>query len=181
MYRQPAALQLTAPGLAEFVKFLPEKRLGLLALQRLHYLLPLAVAAFSLPLLAANKEMRLARSVSGLLRLAVLPAALALLSPVWAPGVLLNEEFRLQTVAAAVAVGLAVVAPLFSRLPLKWLAAAIAIGAGAGLVLALKQFGLAGPAIAAAYAAPIRLGWGGWLAVGGGGGAIAAALRVWMR
>ncbi len=177
VYRPPAALQLTAPGLAEYVKFLPEKRLGVLPIQRLYFLLPLATAALGIPLLAANWQLRLPRSLNWLLRLATLPLALALLSPVWSPGVLLSAEFRLQTMVAAAAVGLAVIAPLFSRLPLKWLLAAINLAGIAALTLALRQFWLVDQAIAATYASPIELGWGGWLTIAGLGGLIAAQFR----
>ena len=43
VYHDVVALQLTAPHLAEYVKFLGEVRLGMLNVQRLHFLLPLAV------------------------------------------------------------------------------------------------------------------------------------------
>ncbi|OQY35785.1 MAG: hypothetical protein B6243_04490 [Anaerolineaceae bacterium 4572_5.2] len=165
VYRPPAALQLTAPGLAEFVKFLAEARLGLLPIQRLHFLLPLATAALSLPLVAGNRQLGLHWSLNGLLRLLVLPMSLALLSPVWSPGVLLNQEFRLQTFSAGAAVALAIIAPLFKTIPLKYLTTSIAALATLSLTLALRQFYLVDDAIGVTYAGAIQLGWGGWLTI----------------
>ncbi len=179
VYRPPAALQLTAPGLAEYVKFLPEKRLGLLPAQRLHFLLPLLVSALSLPLLAENRALGLNPAWRIGLRLAVVPLALAMLSPVWAPGVLLNDEFRLQTLAAGLAIGLMLIAPMFGRLSLKWLIAGITPAALVATAFALRQFFLVDQAIAATYAGPIVLGWGGWLPLAGLAGLAISLRRVW--
>lgn len=180
IYRPPAALQLTAPGLAEYVKFLAEVRLGQLAVQRLFFLLPLATAALALPLLAANARLGLPLALNGILRLCALPPALALLSPVWSPGVLLSAEFRQQTIIAGLAIGLAIIAPVFAALPLKWLLTLTAILAGAATGLALQQFFLSVPAIAATYAAPISLGWGGYLSIAGAAGLIISAGWAWI-
>ncbi len=181
VYRPPVAMQLTAPGLAEYVKFLAENRLGLLPIHRLFYLLPLATAAICLPLLAVNRQMNLHWSVNICLRAITVPLALAILSPVWSPGVLLSNEFRLQSFIAITAIGLAIVAPFFKRLPLRWLAAVIAIAAPVSTVLALQQFWLENDAIAATYASPIGLGWGGWLTVFGAAG-LAFSLRwLWQN
>jgi len=51
--RPPAGLVLTAPDLAEFVKFLPEAPVGGLPIGRLCFLLPLFGATCSAPLVAA--------------------------------------------------------------------------------------------------------------------------------
>ena len=179
VYRSPVALQLTAPGLAEFVKFLPEMRLGLLPIQRLHFLLPLATAALTLPLAATNRQLGLHWSLDGLLRLAVLPLSLALLSPVWSPGVLLNPEFRLQTFTAAAAILLALIAPLFKNIPLKYLTTGVAVLAALSLILVLRQFWLVDDAIGVAYASAIRLGWGGWLSVVAALGLLVSAGISW--
>lgn len=180
IYRPPAALQLTAPGLAEYVKFLAEVRLGQLAVQRLFFLLPLATAALALPLLAANARLSLPRTLNGILRLSVLPLALAILSPVWSPGVLLSAEFRQQTIVAGLAIGLVVIAPVFAALPLQWLVTFTAILASVATGLALQQFFLGVPAISATYAAPISLGWGGYLTLGGAAGLIISTGWAWI-
>lgn len=176
VYRPPVALQLTPPGLAEYVKFLREVRLGMLQLQRLHFLLPLAIAALSLPLVAVNKVLGIHWSLNWLLRFSVIPLALSLLSPIWAPERLIAAEFRLQTILAVVCLGLALFAFVFSRLPLKWLVSGVALASVVGVGLALRQFYLANTAIAATYAGPVGLGWGGWLTIAGAAGVVVAAL-----
>lgn len=179
IYRPPVAMQLTAPGLAEYVKFLAENRLGLLPIHRLFYLLPLATASICLPLLAANRQMNLHWSINLLLRLATVPLALAILSPVWSPGVLLSAEFRLQSFIAITAIGLAIIAPFFKNLPLRWLVAVATVAAVASTVLALQQFWLENDAIAATYASPVGLGWGGWLTVLGTAGLAFSVRWLW--
>jgi hypothetical protein len=179
VYRPPVALQLTPPGLAEYVKFLREVRLGMLQLQRLHFLLPLAIAAISLPLVAVNKELGIHWSLNWLLRFSVVPLALSLLSPIWAPERLIAAEFRWQTIVAAGCLGLALFAFVFSKLSLKWLVSEVALASVVGVGLALRQFYLANAAIAATYAGPVRLGWGGWLTIAGAAGVVVSALWLW--
>ncbi len=181
VYRPPVALQLAPPGLAEYVKFLREVRLGMVSLQRLHFLLPLTVAAFSLPLVVVNEQLRLHWSLNWLLRLSVIPMALSLLSPIWAPARLINDEFRLQTLVAGAAIGLTLTAFLFKKLSLKGLVSAVALLAMAGLGLALRQFHLANAAIAATYASPVSLGWGGWLTIAGATGLVISGIWVWRK
>lgn len=167
IWRAPVAQQLTAPGLAEFIKFLPDVRLGQLQPERLYFLLPLFVAALALPLISANHKLILPLWLRWLLRLAVLPLALAGLSPVWTPAILMAPEFRLQTLLAGLAVGLAVIAPLLQKLPLTPLLLLLLAGSLPGLGLAWWQFSLVQSSIAVAYHEPISLGWGWWLTVAG--------------
>jgi hypothetical protein len=105
--------------------------------------------------------------------------ALSLLSPIWDPERLMNDEFRLQTLVAGACIGLAAIAFLFSKLSLKWLTTVIAALAVVGLGLALRQFYLANEAIAATYASPVNLSWGGWLAIFGGVGLVISAGWLW--
>ncbi len=167
VWRAPVAQQLTAPGLAEFVKFLPEVRLGQLQTERLYFLLPLWVAALVLPFISANQKLALPAWFRWLLRLAVLPLALAGLSPVWTPAILLAPEFRLQTLLALLAIALALAAPLLHKLPPLALLILLAGGSLPGLSLAWWQFSLMQSAIAAAYHEPVSLGWGWWVTVAG--------------
>jgi len=167
VWREPAVLQLTAPGLAEFVKFLPESRTGQVQFERLYFLLPLFVAMLALPLLAENRRLALPRWWRWPLRLAVLPLALAALSPVWTPAILKAPEFRLQTGLALAAVGLAVIAPLLRGLPIRWLAGLLAVAAVVAIALPFWQFILANPGLEQAYHETIRFGWGWWLTVAG--------------
>lgn len=167
VWREGVALQLTAPGLAEFVKFLPEVRSGQVQIERLFFMLPLFLAMLALPLFATNQTLKLPMWLRWLMRLAVIPLALASLSPVWTPAILVSPEFRLQTLLAATAVGLAVIAPLFKRLPLRILIILLVVGDLAALTLPLWQFSLIQAGISEAYHQPISLGWGWWLTEGG--------------
>ena len=167
IWREPVALQLTGPGLAEFVKFLPDVRQLHIEIERLYFLLPLFLAMLALPLFAASRELILPRWLRGLMRLCVFPLALAAISPVWKPGVLIAPEFRTQTILAITAMGLAVIAPLFKHVPLKiWVG--LWIGGGlAAIFLPIQQFSLTQPGISQSYNQTVHLGWGWWLTVTG--------------
>lgn len=163
VWRPPVALQLTGPGLAEFVKFLPQIRGGQIQIERLFFLLPLMVAIIALPLFAGNSQLRLPGWFRWTMRLSVLPLALATLSPVWTPAILLAEEFRLQTALAGLAVGLAVFSPLFGRIPLRILGWLFVTAGLAALILPYWHFSLVQAEIQEAYHEPVTLGWGWWL------------------
>ncbi len=163
VWRGPVALQLTAPGLAEFIKFLAESRTLQLQAERLWFLLPLFTAMLALPLFAANRRLALPGWLAVLMRLAVFPLALAALSPVWTPTILTSAEFRLQTGLALMAMGLAVIAPLLNGLPLTLLAGGWLLAGPTAIALAWQQFSLVQPALGAVYHEPIGPGWGWWL------------------
>ncbi len=167
VWREGVALQLTAPGLAEFVKFLPEIRSGQIQIERLFFLLPLFLAMLALPLLAVNKGLELPTWLRWVMRLAIFPLALASLSPVWTPAILTAPEFRLQTLLAAAAIGLAVIAPILKNIPLKILVLILLGGGIVALILPGWQFGLLQASIGEAYNEPISLGWGWRLTQGG--------------
>lgn len=163
IWRPPVALQLTAPGLAEFVKFLPEVRYGQVQIQRLFFLLPLFFAMLALPLTLENRTLALPRWLCWALRLAVVPFALAALPPVWTPANLIAPEFRLQTELALAAIVLAGAAPLLKNLPLKLLLILLVGGGLASISLPVWQFSLIQPGVGEAYSGPVSLGWGWWL------------------
>lgn len=163
IWRDSVALQLTAPGLAEFVKFLPEIRTGTVRIERLYFLLPLFLSMLALPLFAENRAMNLSGWLRWSLRLFVIPLALASLSPVWTPAVLIAPEFRLQTLLAGLAIGLTIVAPLLRHIPLKALALFLLAAGIAALILPGWQFSLVQTSISTAYNEPVSLGWGWWL------------------
>ncbi len=148
IWRESVALQLTAPGLAEFVKFLPEIRGGQIQIERLYFLLPLFLAMPALPLFAVNKSLALPAWLRWGLRLSVIPMALASLSPVWTPAILRAPEFRLQTILAAAAIGLAFIASILKRLSLKSLIILLCVGGVVALILPGRQFGLIQASIA---------------------------------
>jgi hypothetical protein len=163
IWRAPVALQLTAPGLAEFVKFLAEVRYGQVQIQRLFFLLPLFFAMLALPLTLENHTLVLPRWLRWALRLAVVPLALAALPPVWTPAILTAPEFRLQTGLALAAILLWTAAPLLKNLPLKLLVIPLVGGGLAAIILPVWQFSLIQPGISEAYHEPVSLGWGWWL------------------
>ncbi len=167
IWRESVALQLTAPGLAEFVKFLPEVRTGQLEIERLFFLLPLFLAMLALPLFAANQELRLPGWLRRLMRLVVVPLSLAALSPVWTPAILIAPEFRLQTGLVLAALGLTAMAPLFKKTPLVLLVGLLILAGIPALLLPVWQFSLIQSGMVAAYHQPVSLGWGWWVTAGG--------------
>ena len=145
-------------------------------------MLPLFLAMLALPPAAANRAVNLPGWLRWGLRLAVVPLAAASLSPVWTPAVLTAPEFRLQTLLAATAIGLAVIAPLLKGLPLKPLVGLMCLGSVSALIIPARQFGLIQASMGEVYHEPVSLGWGWWLTVGGmvlsvAGGIGAAFLR----
>ena len=167
IWRESVALQLTGPGLAEFVKFLAEIRAGQIQVGRLYFLYPLFLTMLALPILIENKALSLPRWIRWGLRLSVIPFALAALSPVWTPAILIDPEFRTQTLLAVTAMGLTVIAPIFGKLPLTIGVMGLIIGGLAALILPLQQFSLIQAPITAAYNSPVWLGWGWQLTVSG--------------
>jgi len=161
--RPPVALVLTAPDLAEFVKFLPEVRDSSLRVQRLLFLLPLFVATVSLPIIVAARRLAFPGWVRWPTLLIAIPLSLMLLPPVWSPSVLLSAEFRLQTAACLLCLGLVVSSCGLKGLPLVPLLVLLTPASLAAPALALWQFSIAQEAITRAYASPINPGWGTWL------------------
>jgi len=176
--RPPAALVLTAPDLAEFVKFLPEVRNGSLGVHRLFFLLPLFVATFSLPLILASRRLAYPRWVRWPVLILVIPLALTLLPPIWSPTVLLSPEFRLQTAACLLCLGLVGVSRWLRDIPIRPLLVFLSLVSLAAPALAFWQFSTAREAIARAYASPIVPGWGMWLTLVGFGLFILSALLI---
>jgi hypothetical protein len=164
--RPAAALVLTAPDLAEFVKFLPEVRSGTLDVQRLFFLAPLFLLTLGTPPVFGLIVPRALSWLRVLIRLAVPPLALMLLPPVWSPFVLISEEFRLQTASCVLCLLLTAVWRSHWRVPRLFLIL-LSFGWVAASALALWQFIKAQPAIAYAYASPIVPGWGAWATLGG--------------
>lgn len=179
--RPPAALVLTGPDLAEFVKFLPEVRNGSLRVNRLLFLLPLFVATFSLSLTVASRRLVYPGWVRWLVMIVVVPLALTLLPPIWSPAVLLSSEFRLQTAACLLCLGLVVVSHWLRGIPIRPLLVSLTLVSLAAAGLSLWQFFTTREAIARAYASPIVPGWGIWLTLVGFGLFILGALLIARR
>jgi len=131
-----------------------------------------------LPLVVENKRLALPRWLRWALRLAVIPLALAALSPVWTPAILMAPEFRLQTFLVLIAMGLAVVAPILKSLPLRGLIILL-LGSGmTAIILPFWQFGLTQASMVEVYHEPVSLGWGWWLTVAGLVLSIASGIRL---
>jgi hypothetical protein len=177
--RGPAALALTAPDLAEFVKFLPEVRHGTLGAQRLLFLAPLFSVAFATSPIASSEHLACPGWLRAVLLAAVVPLALTLLPPVWSPSVLMANEFRLQTAGCVACLFLVVVSPWLRRLPLRTIVVPLAPLSLASPAIGLWQFGRVQGAVAAAYAGMIVPGWGAWAALIGGGLISLGLLLAW--
>ena len=165
--RPPAALMLTAPDLAEFVKFLPDVRNGSLRVYRLLFLLPLFTATSALPLFITAQRLAYPGWVRWPVLVSVVPLSLVLLPPVWSPTVLLSSEFRLQTIACAVCLGLITTTRWLGHTPRRLLIRLFLPLALAAPALAFWQFFVVRAAISRAYAGPILPGWGAWATVFG--------------
>lgn len=160
--RPPAALVLTAPDLAEFVKFLPEVRDGSLVVYRLLFLLPLFVYTAALPMIIYARRLAYPGWIRWPVLVLVIPLSLTLLPPVWSPGVLLSAEFRAQTVAFVLCLSLLVATRWLGRVPLRPLTTLVAFCSVIAPALAFWQFFVVRGAVARAYASPVNPGWGAW-------------------
>jgi hypothetical protein len=145
---------LTAPDLAEFVKFLPDVRDGSLRVYRLLFLLPLFTAISALPLFITAQRLAYPGWVRWPVLVSVVPLSLTLLPPVWSPTVLLSSEFRLQTIACALCLGLIAATRWLRHTPRRLLLGLVIPLALAAPALALWQFFLVRAAISRAYASP---------------------------
>jgi hypothetical protein len=176
--RAPAALVLTAPDMAEFVKFLPEVRNGTLAVHRLLFLLPLFVATGAVPVLVTARRIAYPGWVRWPILVMTIPLSLALLPPVWSPPVLLSAEFGLQTIGCSFCLSLVIVSRWLGRMPLRPVAVLLAPLSLAAPALALWQFFVVREAITRAYASSIDPGWGAWATLVGFALTIIGAIRI---
>lgn len=169
VWHEVVVLQITAPGLAEFVKFLPEVRTAQLSPERLYFLGPLFVAMLLLPLSLDQTDLRLPLRVRWGLRLMVIPLALASLSPVWTPEILTDHEFRLQTIFTCVALAFVAIGPFINRyIPVIAMTVALTLSGFVSLSLAWQAFTLIRPAVVAVYGqTTVTFGPGWWLALVG--------------
>ncbi len=155
-----AGLVITGLDLAEYVKFLPQVRSGDVGIWREVFYLPLVFVSLSLSLWAYRAELALPRLMRwAMLGLAAV-TALNLLPPAWTPGRLTTPEFRLQTGAMIICLGLAAVGPMLALLP-RWIGLGLPLVLPlAGGVAAVVSFAKMVPLIQSLYNAPLGLGWG---------------------
>lgn len=163
--RPAAALKLTAPDLAEFVKFLPEVRNGSLSVQRLLFLLPLFVTSFTLPLVVASSRLAYPRWARWPILVTVVPLSLTLLPPVWSPAVLMSAEFRLQTIGCIFCLVLVAASRWLRWVPVRILMAILVPLSLAAPAVAFWQFYVVRAPVSQAYAGPIFPGWGTWATI----------------
>jgi hypothetical protein len=162
-----AGLVVTGLDLAEYVKFLHPVRSGEIDLWRESFYLPLVAISLTFSLIAYRKELRYPWPMRiGMVILAGI-AALNLLPPAWSPPLLMTPEFRMQTAALLVCLGMAAISPFLALLPRIVSGAAILVLALLALIWPIANFLRILPAIEAIYNHPISPGWGVWiLAVG---------------
>ncbi len=157
------ALILTGPDMGEFVKFLPAVRAGTEVMIRQLFYLPPFGAAVALVFLAANKDLRYAPLIKIIMLLCVIPLSLALLPPVFTPGLLLSAEFRVQFAALILCLVLLVGQSLFRRLSLKTVAGLLILLSLMAVILPGWQFLSIHEALNRVYGQPVVLGWGLWV------------------
>jgi hypothetical protein len=156
-----AGLVVTGVDLAEYVKFLPPYRAGELRLLRESFYIPLVSASLIAGLIASRRVLPLwLRWVSGL---AAIPLALAMLPPAWSPGLLIQLEFRLQTVVMAACIGLLLLLPITRFLPDAVVLVLIALLALAAAIWPVSSFLPLLAPIEALYRQAVTPGWGFWL------------------
>jgi hypothetical protein len=156
-----AGLVVIGLDLAEYVKFIPEVASGMIALPRELFYLPLVAASIACSLFASRRALPVWSR--WLAALAAIPLALALLPPAWSPGLLLQPEFRLQTIAMALCLLLVAGAPLLRELPDRPLLVAIGLLSLAAAIAPVWGFLQVHAAIEALYRQPLPLGWGLWV------------------
>lgn len=165
IWHRAAGLVVTGVDMAEYVKFLAPYRAGQLNLLRESFYMPLAAGSLIAGLIASRRVLPLwLRWASGLL---AVPLALAMLPPAWSPGLLVQPEFRLQTVILAGCIAALLLLLVTRFLPDAIVLLLIALLALAAAVWPLSSFLPILPPIEALYAQPIRPGWGFWLSTTG--------------
>ncbi len=162
-----AGLVITGLDLAEYVKFLHGVRSGEIGVWREGFYLPLVAVSVTLSLYAYRREARYPWPVRGALVIIAIVAALNLLPPAWSPGILLNGEFRTQTLTLLACIALAVGSPFLALLPRR-ISIGVVIGlAGLAIGLPVAGFLRVLPAIADLYGYTLTPGWGFWTMVVG--------------
>jgi hypothetical protein len=158
-----AGLVVTGLDLAEYVKFLHPIRSGEIGIWREGFYLPLVAVSLTLSLIAYRADLRYPWPVRiGMLILAGI-AALNLLPPAWSPPLLMTAEFRLQTAALLLCLGMTAISPFLALLPRIISGAAILVLAVLALILPIANFLRILPAIEAIYGHAITPGWGLWV------------------
>lgn len=166
-----AGLIVIGLDIAEYVKFIPEVASGRIALRREIFYLPLFAVSMGASLFASRRVLPLWSR--WLMAVLAVPLALAMLPPAWNPTILLQPEFRLQTLAIAFCLMLVPGAMLLRGVPDRPILIVIALLSLAAAIAPAWGYVQVYAAIEALYRQPLALGWGFWV---GTGGFLAAAL-----
>ena len=176
-----AGLAITGLDLGELVKFLPEIRDGSITVWRQGFYLPLVVVSFTCSMLAY----RITYAYHPALRLALLlagaVAALNLLPPAWTPAILLEPEFRVQTLVLALCLAMIGVSPLLSLLPSAPVYGLLALFCVLTVAVPTQGFLRVLPSIAALYGHALRPAWAYYVCVAGLATLISAYWIGWVR
>jgi hypothetical protein len=160
-----AGLVVIGLDLAEYVKFIPEVASGRIALRREIFYLPLFVASVAASLMASRSV--LPTWSRWLIASIAIPLALAMLPPAWNPAILLQPEFRLQTLAIAFCLILVPGAMLLRSVPDRPILVVIGLLSLTAAIAPAWGYVQVHPAIEALYRQPLALGWGFWVGTGG--------------
>ncbi len=160
-----AGLVVIGLDLAEYVKFIPEFASGKIAFRREVFYLPLFAASVGASLLASRRV--LPTWSRWLIAFLAIPLALAMLPPAWNPGILLQAEFRLQSLAIVFCLLLVPGALLLRGVPDRPILVVIALMSLTAAIAPAWGFVQVHAAIEALYRQPLALGWGFWVGMGG--------------
>lgn len=160
-----AGLVVIGLDLAEYVKFIPEFASGKIAFRREVFYLPLFAASVGASLLASRRV--LPTWSRWLIAFLAIPLALAMLPPAWNPGILLQAEFRLQSLAIVFCLLLVPGARLLRGVPDRPILVVIALMSLTAAIAPAWGFVQVHAAIEALYRQPLALGWGFWVGMGG--------------
>jgi len=160
-----AGLIVIGLDLAEYVKFIPEVASGRIALRREIFYLPLFTASLGASLLASRRVLPLWSR--WLIAVLAIPLALAMLPPAWNPDILLQPEFRLQTLAIASCLMFVPGAMLLRGVPDRPILVVIAILSLTAAIAPAWGYVQVHAAIETLYRQPLALGWGFLVGAGG--------------
>ena len=146
--------------LGEFIKFLPAVRNGQLLLWRPGFYLPLLAVSLAFSANAFRAGLDYRRPMRVFLLVVAVVAALNMLPPAWTPALLLTSEFRLQTVAIAIALLATALSPFLGLLPRRIGGALLMALASAAFWFPLYSFLLVLPDISRVYNQRQTAAWG---------------------
>lgn len=162
-----AGLVVTGLDLAEYIKFLPSIRGGTVTVWRQGFYLPLLAVSVISSLYAFRRELGYGWLRRIIMLLMALVTALNMLPPAWTPHLLLTPEFRLQTAAIALCLGVAAISPFAALLPRQLAAVITLLLAALAIWLPMQNFLRVLPDISLVYNQPQSPAWGMYVMIAG--------------